>query len=124
MPAGYVIETEDWRGRSVRMTQRTFDIHAERRPMTSEYLEEAKTTIRDPDIVQPSSSGATLLYRFGLGRPPYQRLYLMVAVHYRQRGETEEGTVATYFFTDSLAFQEPLIEYRAQWLNGQRFLRG
>ena len=110
----YVFEIEDWLGRPVRLTQRTFENRANKRSMTSGYLEEAKVTIRDPDIVQLSSSGATLLYRFGLGRSPYSRLYLMVAVHYRTRGGTEAGAVATYFFTDKLAYNEPVIEYRAQ----------
>ena len=102
MPVEYVFEIEDWLGRPVRLTQRTFNNHVNKRSITSEYLEEAKTTIRDPDVVQPSSSGATLLYRFGLGRPPYSRLYLMVAVHYQTRRGTQEGAVATYFFTDTL----------------------
>ncbi len=122
MSMEYVFEIEDWRGRLVRLTQRTFTIHKEKRSITSEYLEEAQQTIRDPDIVQLSSTGATLLYRFGLGKGIYSRLYLMVAVHYRRRGGEQEGIVATYFFTNDLAFNEPVIEYRAQWMNGQRHL--
>jgi len=92
--------------------------------MTCEYLEEAKETIRDPDIVQYSSTGATLLYRFGLGRMPYSQLYLMVVVYYKKREGKQEGVVATYFFTDSLAYNEPIVEHRAQWVNGIRYHLG
>lgn len=120
MHVEYVFEIEDWKGRIVRLTQRTFDNHAKKRSMTNEYLEEAKETIRDPDTVQHSSTGATLLYRFGLGRTPYSQLYLMVVVYYKKRDRNEEGVVATYFFTDSLAYNGPMIEHRAQWLNGIR----
>jgi hypothetical protein len=116
----YAFEVEDWRGRLVRMTQRTFDAHVEKRAVTIDYLGEAKETISDPDIVQESDTGATYLYRFGIGRPPYSNLYLMVIIYYRQREGTQTGIVATYHFTDSLAYHEPVIEYRAQWVNGRR----
>lgn len=122
MSPEYVFEIEDWQRRLVRLTRRTFENHVRKRSVTSEYLEEAKQTIQDPDVVQLSSTGATFLYRFGLGRTPYSRLYLMVVVYYRRREGNQEGTVATYFFTDTLAFGEPVISHRAQWMNGQRFL--
>lgn len=124
MPLGYVFEIADWKRRSVLLTQQTFDNHVHRHPEFPEYVEEAKETVRDPDIVQESDTGATYLYRFGIGRPPFSRLYLKVVVFYRQRGSGQTGTVATYFFTDVLAFDARVIEYRAQWVNGRRFLPG
>jgi len=124
VPDEYVFEIEDWRGRHVSLTQRTFENHLQRHPEFPEYVEEAKQTIHDPDVVQESDTGATLLYRFGIGRPPYSRLYLMVVVYYRRRGEGQVGTVATYFFTDVLKYGESVIEYRAQVVNGRRFLLG
>jgi len=117
-----VFEVEDWRGRLVHVTQRTFSSHAGKRPEFSEYRSEAETTIRDPDIVQESDTGATLIYRFGIGRPPFARLYLKVVVFYKKRRGRETGTVGTWFFTDSLEHEAPIVEHRAQWLNGQRLL--
>ncbi len=121
MPVEHVFQIEDWRGRRVHLTQQTFESHAHRRSEFAEYLEEAKETVNDPDIVQESDTGATFLYRFAIGRPPFSRLYLKVVIFYRQQGERQVGTVATYFFTDALALDTPIIEHRAQWIAGQRF---
>ena len=121
MSTEYVFQIEDWRGRTVRLTRRTFDSHALKRPEFPEYLPEAQETIRDPDIVQEGDNRAILLYRFGIGRPPFSRLYLMVVVFYRQRMGRESGVVATHFFTDMLAPNSPIIEHRAQVIGGQRF---
>lgn len=117
----HVFQIKDWRGRQVHLTQRTFESHAHRRPEFAEYKAEAEETINDPDIVQESDTGATFLYRFAIGRPPFSRLYLKVVIFYRQQGDSQIGTVATFYFTDALASDTPIIEHRAQWIAGQRF---
>ena len=104
------------------LKQQTFDNHADKRPEFSEYLPEAQRTIKDPDIVQESDTGATLLYRYGIGQPLFSRLYLKVVVFYKEGRGRQTGTVATWFFTDSLTLDTPVAEHRAQWLDGQRFL--
>lgn len=129
MPTEYVFQIQDWRDRLVRLSQRTYNNHVPRHPEFAEYLHEAQETIRDPDIVQESDTGATYLYRFGIGKPPFSRLYLKVVVFYvvvfyRERGGRQVGTVATYFFTDALAWDTPVIEHRAQVIGGQRYLLG
>ena len=47
----YAFETRDWRGRVVRMTQKTFDPHCVLHAEFPKYIEEAKATILDPDRV-------------------------------------------------------------------------
>ncbi len=92
----YVFEVIDWRGRLVRMTQRTYDTHVERHAEIPEYIQEAQATIADPDAVYKSDVGRTEhLYRFGLGRGIYARTYLVVVIHYQEDQST--GIVATYY---------------------------
>jgi hypothetical protein len=62
-PSGFVLDVVDWQGRRVRMTARTFSIHELRHPEIREYLEEAKQTIADPDIVLEDNDSGVLLYR-------------------------------------------------------------
>jgi hypothetical protein len=100
------------------MTQRTFQNHISRHPEIPEYVQEAKQTISDPDIVMEADNGAILLYRRGLGRRPFTNLWLTIVIYYR--GTPSVGTVATYYFTDEIADGRP-VENRAAWIAGERF---
>lgn len=84
-----------------------------------QYIEEAKQTIQDPDIVAEADNGALSLFRFGLGRKPFQNLYLVVIVYYKGM----EGVEATHHFTTMLGDLR-IIEHRQQWLAGNRFKVG
>lgn len=103
------------------MTQKTFDNHKERHPEIVGYVEEAKQTIADPDVVLETDNGAVQLFRRGLGRKPFERTYLEVVVYYR--GKPANGVVATYHFTDRLGSGR-LLELRHQWIVGQRICLG
>ena len=119
--APYIIDAYDWKSRRVRMTRRTFERHVPYHPEIVDYIGEAQEAIADPDIVLEADNGANYLYRFGLGRSPFSRLWLMVVVYYQSSRHEEEGTIATYFFTDSLDQRARQIAYRAQMIGGQRF---
>ena len=81
-PVGaYVFEVPYWRGRPVRLTQRTFDNHKGKRPDFVTNLDEAKLTIQDPDMVGEGDNGAISLFRYGLRS--YPNLYRRVIVYYR-----------------------------------------
>jgi hypothetical protein len=123
MPTGYVFEIPDWRNRLVRLSQRNLDRHTLYRPYCPEYVEEVKTTIRDPDNVQESDTGVTFLHRLGLGRPPFTRLYLKVIIGYQWREHRQIGLLRTFFFSDQLEWDLPISELRAQWFGGTRYPR-
>lgn len=114
-PSEFVLDVVDWQGRRVHMTARTFSSHELRHPEIREYLEEAKQTIADPDIVLEDNDSGVLLYRYGLGRQQYDKTYLVVIVHY----SGHIGIVATYFFTRRLA-DLPIRESRFVHIGGQR----
>lgn len=68
-------------------------------------------------------NGAILLYRFNIiADRPYASLYLQVVVYYARGGRDTVGTVATYFFTDSLSNSATIMERRAQTIAGTRFM--
>ena len=115
----YMFEVKDWCGRTVRLTRRTFETHKERHPEFTQYIEAAKQTIQDPDLVAEADNGGTSLVRFGLGRKPFGKLYLVVIVFYRGA----EGTEATHHFTSRLGDLR-IIETRHVWLAGKRFSLG
>lgn len=112
----YIFEIKDWHGRIVRLTRRTFEVHEKRHQEFAKYIEAAKQTIQDPDLVAEADNGAVSLFRFGLGNKPFENLYLVVVVYYKGA----EGKEATHHFTDSIGDLR-VIEYRYQWLGGQRF---
>lgn len=117
MPNGtYAIETNDWCGRHVVMTQKTYDEHKFRHPEVPTYVEEAKILLSDPDGVLEVDNGAIYIFRFGLGRGVYGKLYLGMYLYY----SGNQGRIATYFFTDEIV-DGRVLEYRAQWLAGERF---
>jgi hypothetical protein len=111
-----VFKIEDWRGRIVRLTQHTFNSHKNRHPEFVPYIEAAKETIQDPDFVAETDSGATALFRFGLGEKPFKNLYLVVIIHY----EGEIGKEATHYFTSRLG-DLSIVEVRHQWVSGLRY---
>lgn len=112
----YIFEVKDWRGRTVRLTKRTFEIHEKRHPEFAQYVEAAKQTIQDPDTVAEADNGAMSLFRLGLGHERFENLYLVVIVYYKGT----EGTEATHHFTTELGDLR-IIEHRHQWLSGNRF---
>ena len=112
----YIFEVQDWRGRTVRLTKRTFEKHEKRHPEFAPYIEEAKQTIQDPDFVAEADNGAVALFRFGLGHKPFENLFLEVIVYY----SGEEGIEATHHFTTEVGGLQ-IIEHRYQWLTGTRF---
>lgn len=116
LPQDYIFEVNDWRGRIVRLTKRTFETHEKRHPEFAKYIEEAKLTIQDPDFVAEADNGAIALFRFGLGRKPFNDLYLVVIVYYKG----EKGMEATHHFVTKPGDLK-IIEYRYQWLAGNRF---
>jgi hypothetical protein len=69
--SGLVFNVPDYKGRRVRLTQRTYDKHVPIHPKVEEYVEEAKQVVEDPDDVIEMDSDATFLYRHGLGRGVY-----------------------------------------------------
>ena len=118
----FVFEIFDWKQRKVRLNRKTYEIHCNYRPETPLYLPEAQQVISDPDVVLLNDKGATLLYRFGLGKSQFSNLYLQVVVYYESKNNSPEiGKVATYFFTDEIDTDCKIIEHRAQYLMGQRF---
>jgi len=114
--SNYIFEVQDWRGRTVRLTRRTFEVHKKRHPEFVPYVEEAKQTIQDPDFVAEADSGAVALFRFGLGHKPFENLFLEVIVYYNG----EQGIEATHHFTTEVG-SLIILEYRYQWLSGNRF---
>ncbi len=65
LPLGFLIlpsrdkfVVEDWKGRTVRYTEKSFAIHLIYRPMIADYLEEVQALVRDPDHVQQADRGA------------------------------------------------------------------
>lgn len=115
----YIFEVKDWRGRIVRLSRRTFETHEKRHPEFAEYIEAAKETIKDPDLVAEADNGATSLFRFGLGHKPYENLYLVVIVYYKGTN----GIEATHHFQASIG-DLTVTEHRYQWLGGRRFKLG
>ena len=121
MPEGpYIFEIKDWRGRIVRLTRKTFEVHEKRHQEFRQYIEAAKQTIQDPDIVAEADNGAVSLFRFGLGHKSFERLYLQVIVYYKKVEKEVEGKEATHHFTSAIGDLQ-VIEHRYQWLGGQRF---
>jgi len=114
--AHYVIETKDWCGRIVRLSQHTFNVHKDRHPEFVPYIEAVKETIQDPDFVAETDSGATALFRFGLGEKTFEKLYLVVIIYY----EGEIGKEATHYFTSRLGDLK-IVEIRHQWISGLRY---
>ena len=112
----YIFEVKDWLGRIVRLTRHTYDIHKDRHPEFSPYIEASKETIKDPDFVAETDSKAIALFRFGLGKNLYKHLYLVVIVHY----EGKVGRVATHYFTSRIGDLK-IIKIRHQWVSGLRY---
>jgi hypothetical protein len=111
----YIFEIRDWRNRIVRLTNRTYDIHEKRHPEFVPYLEAAKQTIQDPDIIAEADNGAILLIRYGLGQKYFKSLYLFVVVFYNG----DEGIEATHHFARELGNLK-IIEQRYFWILGNR----
>lgn len=109
-PNDFVFLVEDWKGRRVGMSYTTYESHRDKHAEVPVYLEEARQTIADPDIVHEADNGGVFLSRFGLGRSLYQGCWLTVVVHYPESGL---GRVATFYFARSLP-RRPVLEQRAQ----------
>ena len=65
----FVFDVLDFKGRRVRLTRRTFENHLPIHPEISEYLEEAKQVISDPDGALELDNGAVVVFRYGLDEP-------------------------------------------------------
>ena len=115
----FVFDVLDFKGRRVRLTRRTFENHLPIHPEISEYLEEAKQVISDPDGALELDNGAVVVFRYGLGRAKFEGCHLGVVVYYRTEKEGEEGVVATYHFFRRLP-DGAALEHRHQWVAGQR----
>ncbi|GEM_PF-6239942 len=117
-PLRYIFETTDWRGRPVRMTIKTYDLHKDRHAEMPEYIQDVQTLIGDPDEIYIADSGPSLhLYRFGLGRGIHANTYLTAIVYYPE--EKGSGLVASYFCRSRLP-RLKLLERRYVHLNGVR----
>ena len=114
-----VSEIDDWKGRVVRLTQKPFEIHKTRHPEFVPYLEAAQQTIRDPDFVTEGQHNANVLFRFNMGKYPYENLYPAVVIYYTN----ESGKEVTHYFTSTVG-DHPIIELRHQWIAGHRFSVG
>lgn len=120
IPDRYVFEVKDWRGRTVRMTRKTYDIHVERHAEVPEYVQEAQLVVADPDAIYRADVGRSLhLYRFGLGRGRYANTNLVVVVHYTDDTDQATCLVATYYYRRRLPRLE-LVEERYHHLGGER----
>ena len=115
----YLFVTKDWQGKTVRMTRSNLEAHRLKRPMMADYVEEAKTTIADPDIVHDADYGAQRLSRLGLGRGSFSNTWLSVVIYYN----TDPATVATYMFARELPGAQ-IVKVRAMWVDGKRHLQG
>jgi hypothetical protein len=69
-------------------------------PEVEDYLNEAKTTIEDPDVVIADSLRETtkIFSRFGMGKGQYHNLHLRTIVQYAGVG----GRVASIHFANTL----------------------
>lgn len=114
----YRFTVRDWMGRSVHMTEATYSRHLPVHPEVATYIREAQHAIRDPDLVLQIEGGALRLCRLGLGRGRFERAWLAAVVYY----DNNIGTVATFHFMRSLP-EEKVLEHRATYLGGRRFLR-
>lgn len=112
----YIFEVKDWRGRIVRLTEKTYNAHKDRHPEFIPYIEAAQETIEDPDFVAETNSGAIALFRFGLGKKPFEKLYLVVIIHY----DSDVGREATHYFTSRIGDWR-ILEHRHQWISGLRY---
>jgi hypothetical protein len=108
----------DWKGRPVSLTEGTYAKHLPVHPEITDYLEEVQETIRDPDVVLQIEGGAIRPCRLGLGKGLFERTWLAAVIYY----EHDVGTVATFHFMRSLP-EEEVLEHRAAYLGGKRFLR-
>jgi hypothetical protein len=109
------LDTKDYQGRRIVLTTRTFRRHIPIHPEITDYLREADEAISDPDGVIELESGASFLYRYGLGRTLFSNTYLGVVVHYKPEGTSERGVVATFHLPKGR-----VARIRYQWIAGAR----
>ena len=94
----YVFETKDRYGVTVRLSRHTYECHLVYRPEMADYIEEAKTTIEDPDIIKIDKGGCHHHWRGGLGKGQrFGKCYVEVLVHYHFAEDHMEGRVASYW---------------------------
>lgn len=98
------------------MTEATFNNHKQKHTEVVKYIDEAKLTNADSDVVQEADDGSVFLCRFGLGHEQFVKCWLVVIIHYI----ATSGKVATYFFSGNLP-RKRILENRWQWAAGERF---
>jgi hypothetical protein len=111
----YIFEIRDWQNRIVRLSKCTYDIHEKRHLEFVPYLESAKLTIQDPDIVAEADNNGIFLVRYGLGKQYFKNLYLCVVIFYNEG----EGIEATHHFQREIGDLR-IIERRYIWVAGNR----
>jgi len=80
--------------------------------------------IGDPDIVYVDDNSQCIhMYRLGLGRGKYSKLYLWAGVYYRSN---DLGSLASYYFTSRMRTDLRLVEHRYIVMpsSGQRIVVG
>jgi len=96
----FALEAQDWEGRSVRWTQRSYQEHVPKHPEIQDYIEQIGIAVSDPDVIVNVGQSQVHLYKFGLGRGRFIGCYICVIIYYREGplGEVE-GRIATSYFT-------------------------
>jgi hypothetical protein len=108
----WFFETKDRDGVTVRMSKATYEKHLPMHPEIADYVEEAKLTIQEPEIVKRDDDGCHHHYRLGLGRGKYEKCYLRVLVIYHGRGKRKHGVVASYWMSRNIGRQGEVIWLR------------
>jgi len=98
----WLFETKDRDGITVRMSKATYDKHLPIHPEIAHYVQEAKLTIQEPEVVVRDDDGCHHHHRLGLGRGKHKGCYLRVLVNYHGRGKRKYGIVASYWMSRNI----------------------
>lgn len=93
----YKFETKDRFGNEVRLSESTYNSHLQYRSEMADYLDEARQTIEDPDLILCDKDGCHHHYKLGLGRGKFKNCYVQVLVRYKTVGGRTEGVVVSYW---------------------------
>lgn len=95
----WLFEVRDRNNVPVRMSKATYDKHLPKHPEIADYIEEAKLTVEDPELIYRDKDGCHHHYRFGLGEGKYADCYLRVLVRYPRRWGRKQGVVSSFWFS-------------------------